>query len=325
MSDVIEVAQLTKRYGDFTAVDSISFKVSEGEIFGFLGPNGAGKTTTISILCTLLKPTSGHVQLAGFDVVKHRNEVRQSIGLVFQEPALDLKLTAEENLMLHARLYRVPSDVYPERLREVLDLVELWDRRKDKVETFSGGMKRRLEIARGLLHYPKILFLDEPTLGLDPQTRNHLWTYILKLKREKHMTIFLTTHYMNEAEYCDRIGIIDHGKIVRLDTPEKLKDAVGGDVITLTTQDPAGLAAELQAKLQLTSKIHGQTLRIEIADAATRLPDMIKATSTPIRSIEIHEPSLEDVFLNVTGHALRDTQDSSERKRQAFRGMRRGF
>lgn len=326
MPDIISVSNLTKKYGDFTAVDNISFSVREGEIFGFLGPNGAGKTTTISILCTLLTPTSGQVRLAGYDVTKHRNEVRRSIGLVFQEPALDLKLTARENLFLHARLYGVPDAVFQQRLAEVLKLVELWDRRNDKVETYSGGMKRRLEIARGLLHYPKVLFLDEPTLGLDPQTRNHLWTYILKLKKEKQMTIFMTTHYMNEAEYCDRIGVIDHGRIVELGTPAQLKAQVGGDVITMRSPAPAETVVdELRTKLNLAATAGDGMIRVETKEAAKHLPAIIRSLTAPIESIEVHRPTLDDVFLKLTGHALRDLPDAGEKVRQSFRGMRRGF
>jgi ABC-2 type transport system ATP-binding protein len=323
---VISVEGLVKHYGAIQAVNDVSFEVRQGEIFGFLGPNGAGKTTTISILCTLLKPTSGKVRVAGFDVIRQRNSVRRSIGLVFQEPALDLKLTAEENLYLHARLYGVPSAEYRDRLHEVLALVELWDRRRDRVETYSGGMKRRLEIARGLIHYPKVLFLDEPTLGLDPQTRNHLWTYILRLKREKGMTIFLTTHYMNEAEYCDRIGIIDHGRLVTLDTPARLKQGVGGDVISLRTSAPAAaLIDELRLKLGLTAAVEGDSVRFETRDANRHVPEILRSLTVPIESIEIHKPTLDDVFLKLTGRAIRDVQDSGERVRQSFRGMgRRG-
>jgi len=323
---VISVENLVKRYRAVEAVNDVSFAVRQGEIFGFLGPNGAGKTTTISILCTLLEPTAGVVRVAGHDVLRQRNDVRRSIGLVFQEPALDLKLTAEENLYLHARLYGVPAAAYRERLQEVLTLVELWERRRDRVETYSGGMKRRLEIARGLLHYPKVLFLDEPTLGLDPQTRNHLWTYILRLKREKGMTIFLTTHYMNEAEYCDRIGIIDRGRLVSLDAPARLKQSVGGDVVRLRSPAPAAaLIGELRDRLGLVAVADDDAVRFETQDANRHVPEILRSLAVPIDSIEIHKPTLDDVFLKLTGHALRDVQDSAERVRQSFRGMgRRG-
>jgi len=221
--NIVEVKNLTKEFKGLIAVDHISFEVREGEIFGFLGPNGAGKSTTINMLSTLLKPSEGEATINRFNILSQRDEVRKSIGLVFQDSSLDERLTAEENLRFHAKLYSVPKEEYRKRAEEVLRLVELWERRKNIVKTFSGGMKRRLEIARGLIHYPKLLFLDEPTLGLDPQTRAHLWDYILKLKKERAMTIFMTTHYLNEAEYCDRVAIIDKGKIITLDSPANLK------------------------------------------------------------------------------------------------------
>lgn len=225
--DIVKVENLTRKFNGFTAVDSISFAVKEGEVFGFLGPNGAGKTTTINMLCTLLRPTSGTAIVAGCDVARDPNRVRKEIGIIFQDPSLDDRLTAEDNLRFHGYLYHMSARQIKERIPEVMSLVELYDRRKDFVRKFSGGMKRRLEIARGLLHHPKLLFLDEPTLGLDPQTRAHIWEYILKMKKEKNLSVFMTTHYMQEAEVCDRIAIIDHGKIVDLDTPAKLKEKHG--------------------------------------------------------------------------------------------------
>lgn len=230
----IEVEGLTKRYGPADVVRGISFTVDTGEIFGFLGPNGAGKSTTISMLCTLVKPTSGHARVAGADIVTERAQVRRNIGLVFQDPTLDEYLTAEENLRFHGELYGVPKAELPARLKQILEMVELWDRRHEVVQNFSGGMRRRLEIARGLLHSPRVLFLDEPTVGLDPQTRAHIWTYIETLHRQEKITILLTTHYMDEAEHCDRIAIIDHGQIVALDTPEALKETVGRDRIEVS-------------------------------------------------------------------------------------------
>ena len=221
------------------AVNGVSFNVEEGEVFGFLGPNGAGKTTTISMLCTLLEPTAGQAMVAGYDVVAKRTEVRRSIGLVFQDPTLDEYLTAIQNLRFHAYAYGVPRRIRDERIHELLTLMELWDRRGSSVREYSGGMKRRLEIARGLLHHPHILFLDEPTLGLDPQTRHRIWKYVLDLRRREGLTIFLTTHYMDEAENCDRIAIIDEGEIVALDRPDALKDSLGGDLVTLRTEDGA--------------------------------------------------------------------------------------
>ena len=234
---IITVENLAKRYGRLEAVKGVSFDVREGEVFGFLGPNGAGKTTTINMLCTLLRPSAGTATVNGYDVSKQRSEVRRSIGLVFQETTLDDYLPAEHNLRFHAYAYGIPRDVLGPRMKELMTLVGLWDRRKTKVHQYSGGMKRRLEIARGLLHHPRVLFLDEPTLGLDPQTRRLVWEHILAVRREENVTIFMTTHYMEEAEVCDRIAVIDDGRIVALDTPDNLKDAVGGDIVTVTAPD----------------------------------------------------------------------------------------
>ena len=219
----IQVENLQKKYGRLEAVKSVSFEVDEGEIFGFLGPNGAGKTTTINVLCTLLNPSGGSASVNGYDVVKQRNEVRRSIGLVFQESTLDEYLTAEQNLLFHSYAYGVSKDIRDQRMKDLLDLVDLWDRRKGKTRTYSGGMKRRLEIVRGLIHHPRVLFLDEPTLGLDPQTRRYIWDYVEDIRVKENLTIFLTTHYMDEAEHCDRIAVIDDGNIVAIDTPDKLK------------------------------------------------------------------------------------------------------
>src|SRR6516164_2938135 len=234
MNPIIEVAGLGKDFGNFTAVATIDFEVFGREIFGFLGPNGAGKSTTINMLATLLRPTRGRATLAGYDIVAQPTGVRQSIGMVFQDPSLDNRLTADENLHFHAMLYNVPRRIREERTEQVLNIVGLTDRRRSLVRTFSGGMKRRLEIARGLLHHPKVLFLDEPTVGLDPQTRNAIWEHVRKLRDEIGITVFMTTHYLDEAENCDRIAIIDHGKVQALDTPAALKRRVGGDVIIVT-------------------------------------------------------------------------------------------
>lgn len=224
MRKVIEVQNLTKKFGDLAAVDNISFEVFEGEVFGFLGPNGAGKTTVISMLVTLLTPTSGKAKVAGFDVAREKDRVRESIGLIFQEPTLDEDLTALENLKIHAALYHLPKDLYRQRVEEMLKMVELWDRRGELVKNYSGGMKRRLEVARGLLHHPRVLFMDEPTLGLDPQTRTKIWDYVLDLHKREKITLFMTTQYMEEAEHCDRVAIIDYGKIVATGTPKQLKE-----------------------------------------------------------------------------------------------------
>ncbi|MCU1337969.1 MAG: drrA 2 [Bryobacterales bacterium] len=257
---MIRVQNLIKRYGDFTAVADISFEVATGEMFAFLGPNGAGKTTTIKMLTTLLKPTSGHVELDGLDPTTHANEARKRFGIVFQDPSLDDELTAYENMDFHGVLYKVPKRIRSERIEQLLKLFELWDRRKDPVKQFSRGMKRRLEIARGLLHTPKILFLDEPTLGLDPQTRNQLWTHVKKLNAEERVTVFLTTHYMEEAErVAQRIAIIDHGKIVAQGTPQELKQQTNSETLE-------------QAFLALT----GTTIREESAGSADQMRNMAR-------------------------------------------------
>ncbi len=315
--EVIKVKNLVKKYNGLTAVDHISFSVEKGEIFGFLGPNGAGKTTTINILATLLAPTEGEVYVNNFNILTQKDQVRKSIGLVFQDPSLDDRLTAEENLYFHARLYQVPADEYKKRMVEVLALVDLLDRRKDMVKTFSGGMKRRLEIARGLIHHPAILFLDEPTLGLDPQTRAHLWDYIIRLKQEKQMTIFMTTHYMNEAEYCDRLVIIDYGKIVAFDTPANLKKAVGGDIIILESPQPQQLKQEIKQKYGLEAKEENGAITIEISNGKTFLPRLFDELTTKVTSVSLREPTLDDVFLHLTGRKIRDEEASPlERMRQ---------
>ncbi len=247
----ISVTGLFKRYDEVEAVRGIDFEVATGETFGFLGPNGAGKSTTINVLCTLARPSAGSARVAGHDVVSERGEVRRNIGLVFQDTTLDGYLTAEQNLRLHAELYGVPRRQARERIHQVLAMVGLWDARARLVNTFSGGMKRRLEIGRGLLHSPRVLFLDEPTIGLDPQTRSSIWSYIRQLKTREEITIFLTTHYMEEAEHCDRIAIMDQGRIIVLDTPEALKASVGKDRVQIHTDDDAAAIAELADRFGL--------------------------------------------------------------------------
>ncbi len=304
--NIIEVKNLTKEFNGLIAVNQVSFNVKKGEIFGFLGPNGAGKSTVINMLSTLLTPTKGGALVNNFNILSQRNEVRKSIGLVFQDSSLDDRLTAEENLRFHAKLYQVPKADYEDRIEEVLKLVDLWDRKKDIIKTFSGGMKRRLEIARGFIHYPKMLFLDEPTLGLDPQTRNHLWEYILKLKKEHQMTIFMTTHYMNEAEYCDRIGIIDYGKLVVLDTPANLKKQVGGDIIRMKGQDNESLKKELVRRYKREVKQENEFLQLEVENGEEFMPCLFNELDSKINSIELRKPTLDDVFLKLTGHAIRE-------------------
>jgi ABC-2 type transport system ATP-binding protein len=323
--NVIEVKELTRNFGKLIAVNKVSFHVSEGEIFGFLGPNGAGKTTTISMLCTLLRPTGGEATLCDHDVLRERNEVRRCIGLVFQDPTLDEYLTAEQNLRFHAYAYKIPGELREKRIAEVLSLVDLSDRRKNRVRTFSGGMKRRLEIARGLLHSPRILFLDEPTLGLDPQTRRHIWDFILQLRQQQNLTIFLTTHYMDEAENCDRISVIDHGRIIALDTPEKLKDSLGGDVVTLIAEDNQKAALELKEKFNLAPEIQNGHITFSTPHGEMFLPRLIQNFQSKLVSIGIRRPTLDDVFLKLTGRAIRDAEaGDKDQMKQMLSMMRRG-
>jgi ABC-2 type transport system ATP-binding protein len=331
---VIRVEGLSRRFGDLVAVDNVSFEVRRQEIFGFLGPNGAGKTTTINMLCTLLKPTAGRATLNGFDVTSRQDDVRQSIGLVFQDPTLDEQLTARENLQFHAMLYNVPKAERAQRAERVLEMVELTARADDRVETFSGGMRRRLEIARGLMHYPKVLFLDEPTLGLDPQTRSAIWEHVRELRRQYDITVFLTTHYMDEAENCDRIAIIDRGRIVALDTPGALKHEVGGDIITLRTADTEALILELEEKFGLKATVAaapegssgpaGDRLHLEVPSGRTFLPRLFRELDSEILSVTVREPTLDDVFLRLTGRQIRDESvDKKERMKTRIRRRRR--
>ena len=311
--DSIKVEGLEKKFGDFAAVDKISFTVKAGELFGLLGPNGAGKTTTINMLSTLLNPTSGRAEVAGFDVTKNRCEVRQSIGVVFQDPALDTKLTGKENLDFHGIMYGMPKREREKRIKEVLKLVELEDRANMLVEKYSGGMKRRLEIARGLIHRPKVLFLDEPTLGLDAQTRRHIWDYIKKLNKESEIAIILTTHYMEEADYlCSRVAIIDHGKIVVMDTPQNLKHSLGGDVVCLEVGDGARLAKVLRREewVKAVKKYDGK-MCATMEHGERRIPQIVsiaQKSGIRIRSVSLHEPSLEDVFIHYTGKSIREQE-----------------
>ncbi len=315
---VIAIAELGKDFGTFRAVDSIDLQVHEGEIFGFLGPNGAGKSTTINMLSTLLKPTRGRAELAGHDVVTQPTGVRQSIGMVFQDPSLDDRLTADENLQFHAMLYNVPRRVRDERTEQALNIVGLADRRRSLVRTFSGGMKRRLEIARGLLHHPKVLFLDEPTAGLDPQTRNAVWEHVRKLRDEVGITVFMTTHYMDEAENCDRIAIIDHGKIQVLDTPAALKRLIGGDKV-IVTGDPA-LQQEIASRYGVAVERDGPEFHFHVAQGAEFVPRMVVDFTGRIRSIQVKPPSLDDVFLKLTGRIIREEEGTTlDRMRQVRR------
>jgi len=325
---IITLENLTKKFNGLTAVDNISFAVKEGEVFGFLGPNGAGKTTTISMLATLLVPTSGEARVNGFDIKTQKDDVRKSIGIVFQDPSLDEELTAYENMDFHGRLYHIPRDVRTEKIDELLKLVELDERKNDLVKKFSGGMRRRLEIARGLMHEPKVLFLDEPTLGLDPQTRNHIWEYIQRLSTEKNVTIILTTHYMEEADrLCDRMAIIDKGKIIALDTPKNLKDDIGGDLITIETPGAESLCSYIEGfPWCKSSKEHDGMLTINVTDAEKHVAKIAKVScdnNIEIKSITVHKPTLEDVFLHFTGRTIREEEAGSIEHMRMVRKARR--
>ena len=323
---IIKVENLVKKFGELAAVNDISFSVAPGEIFGFLGPNGAGKTTTINILCTLSKPTSGRAFIDDLDVVHQQSQVRQAIGLVFQDPSLDERLSGLQNLRFHTMVYGVPASVREQRIEQMLKITELYDKRHNKVQTYSGGMKRRLELARGLLHHPKVLFLDEPTLGLDPQTRSRMWEYILELRQREGTTIFLTTHYMDEADKADRIAIIDHGELVAIDTPERLKKIVGKDIVSVKTDDNDRAAEEIKLRYQIEVRRDSDSLTFEVANGEEFLPTFIKEFGTKILGVSLHRPSLDDVFLKLTGREIREEEVSDTFKamvRQHGRRLRR--
>jgi ABC-2 type transport system ATP-binding protein len=307
----IEVRDLKKSFGAVEAVRGVSFEVAPGEVFGFLGPNGAGKTTTINVLCTLAKPTSGAAYVAGHDSVKERDDVRRNIGLVFQDQTLDGYLTAEQNLRLHAELYGVESALVPARMEQVLRMVGLWERKDGSVMTFSGGMRRRLEIARGLMHSPRVLFLDEPTIGLDPQTRSSIWRYIGELKAREEITIFMTTHYMDEAEFCDRIAIMDNGQIVALDTPEALKAQVGADRVRIQTEDDEAAIAALAERFGLEAKVSEGAVTFFVPAGEEFVPKLFADLGIAIKSISVSRPTLDDVFMSYTGSTIRDAEEDS--------------
>jgi ABC-2 type transport system ATP-binding protein len=313
----ISVRGLAKSFGQVEAVRGVHFEVSTGEVFGFLGPNGAGKSTTINMLCTLATPTAGSATVGGRDVVRERDEVRRSIGLVFQDPTLDSYLTARQNLRLHAELYGVDRAVVAPRIRKVLEMVGLWERRDTEVGTFSGGMRRRLEIARGLLHSPRILFLDEPTLGLDPQTRSSIWRYIAELRGREEITIFMTTHYMDEAEFCDRIAIMDQGRIVVLDTPEALKASVGADRIRIEIEDHQAAIAALRERFGLDAQVSEGAVSFAVPGGEEFVPRLFAELGLPIRAVSVSRPTLDDVFMSFTGTTIRDAEES--RGKQANR------
>jgi ABC-2 type transport system ATP-binding protein len=304
VKNMIEVRDFTKSYGDFKAVDNISFEVKEGSIFAFLGPNGAGKSTTINTLCTILDKTSGEMLINGHDVAKQKDAVRKDIGIVFQESTLDAKLSVEENLKFHCRFYKIPKNEVAGRIDFVLDLVDLKEWKKSPVGGLSGGMKRRVEIARGLVHYPKVLFLDEPTAGLDPQTRANVWEYIYKLQKQKNITIFLTTHYMDEAEISSSVAIIDHGKIAAFDTPDNLKKEYATSVMRVRCSQADQLGNYLSTQ-SITHEIKEGSFTIYIKEAQKAL-ELLTRFKDSILEFEVNKGTLNEVFLSVTGKGIRE-------------------
>jgi len=326
---IIEVNGLTRRFEDFVAADAVTLSVEPGEIFGFLGPNGAGKSTTINMLCTLLKPTSGSAAIDGHDLVREQHAVRRSIGLVFQDPTLDERLSAWQNMRFHAMLYGMPAEQFEPRARELLEMVDLADKVQASVATFSGGMKRRLEIAIGLLHRPKVLFLDEPTIGLDPQTRRRIWEYVSAVRDAEGLTVFLTTHYMDEAEICDRIAVIDHGKIIACDSPSALKAAVGRDRVCVWTDggmmhDAARLKLSQLGANVLSEPVEG-AIAVEVAQGDRFVPDAVRALDAHlgegcVTAVTLDRPTLDDVFVRLTG---RDIRDEGVSESEQFRNIAR--
>ncbi|MER8073080.1 ATP-binding cassette domain-containing protein [Streptomyces sp. NPDC094034] len=302
-------ADLSKSYGTAEVVRGLDLTVPAGEIFGFLGPNGAGKSTSLGMLSTLLRPTKGVASVAGYDVRHEQDEVRRSIGLVFQESTLDADLTAEQNLRFHADLYGLPSREGRRRTLAMLDLVGLTQRRSDRVRSFSGGMRRRLEVVRGLLHDPRVLFLDEPTTGLDPQTRAAIWEHLHQLREESGITIFLTTHHLEEAENCDRIAIMDRGRLVVEGAPAELKSVVGTDTLLLRTGDDEVAVKALKEHFALRGKAGPGGIRLQVADAAVFVPRLCAELTVPVHSVSVTPPTLDDVFLHYTGRAIRETGD----------------
>ena len=332
----IEVDSLTKEFGDFKAVDDISFQVEEGEIFGFLGPNGAGKSTTMMILTTLLKPTSGNVLVGGYDVMLNAKKVREKIGYVQQEISVDEFLTGRENLYLHARINQIPSNLIKSRIDDVLELVELGEKKDQAALTYSGGMRKRLDIANGLLSRPSVLFLDEPTVGLDIQTRRKIWGYIKKIRKDFGMTIFISTHYMEEADkLCDMIGIIDHGKIQVVDTPKSMKSAIGNEIISFNLVDgKANQDALIEQinKIEFVKevKIKQDLITVFSTKSNEVIPNIFQESinlEMKIRSLTLKQPTLDDVFISYTGHDLRDENENQKfsRRKEFNLNRRRGL
>jgi ABC-2 type transport system ATP-binding protein len=310
----ILVRGLIKRFDEVEAVRGVDFEVAPGEVFGFLGPNGAGKTTTINMLCTLAKPTAGEARVAGYDVVHERDDVRRNIGLVFQDQTLDSYMTGAQNLRLHAELYGLQKDLVAPRMRQVLEMVGLWERKDSPVGTYSGGMRRRLEIARGMMHSPRVLFLDEPTIGLDPQTRRSIWNYIAELKEREEITIFMTTHYMDEAEWCDRIAIMDHGQIVALDAPETLKAGVGTDRVSIHTDDNAAAISALADRFGIDARVADGAVTFGVPGGEEFVPRLFAELDVPIQGVSVSRPTLDDVFMSYTGSTIRDAEEGDPGK-----------
>ena len=320
----IETKSLTKSFGDLVAVNDISFSVEKGEIFGFLGPNGAGKSTTMMIFTTLLKPTNGNALVGGFDVLKNPKQVRENIGFVQQETTVDEYLSGRENLLLQAKLNHIPKNEINQRIDEVLDLIELSDKQDEAVVTYSGGMRKRLDIAGGLLHHPRVLFLDEPTVGLDIQTRRKIWQYIKKIHTQFDMTIFLTTHYMEEADsLCDRIGIIDHGKIQVIDTPKNMKNDLGNEIISLVIESNSSYDSFLLElkKIEFIKKFNEDDSKLILftSNGTEVIPQIFQISSElgiKIKTISLTQPTLDDVFISYTGHEIRDDDSKYNRRRE---------
>jgi ABC-2 type transport system ATP-binding protein len=326
----IATTDLTMRFNGFTAVDGVDLKIENGELFGLLGPNGAGKSTIIKMLTTMLRPTSGGATVWGHDIIRERDNVRNSIGVVSQDPSVDSQLSGRENLDFHGRMYGMDKKTRTERVAEVLELVDLTEKANVLMEDYSGGMQRRLEIARGLMHHPHVLFLDEPTLGLDAQTRRYIWHYIQKMNREDGVTVVLTTHYMEEADHlCDRIAIIDQGKIVALDTPENLKDLIGADIITLEMDD--GLTDEEVSEFSKFEGVKsidrsGSILTLRVDRGESRIPGIVLSAcraGVKIRAVSMHEPTLEDVFLKFTGKKIREAESAGAGRTAAIQSRMR--
>ncbi len=322
----ISVNGLTKKFNGHVAVDNVSFSVEKGTMFGFLGPNGAGKTTTINVLCTLLSSDSGLATVNGYDCSRQPDEVRSSIGIVFQDTTLDKDLTAYENLLYHAYLYRVEKSILRNTITDALKFIGLYERKNDLVKTFSGGMKRRLEVARALVHQPEVLFLDEPTLGLDPQSRSNLWSFIKELPERRGVTVFMTTHYMEEAEVCSDICIIDNGRIIAQGAPEQLKARLGGDMVYLRAYDSNEALKEIKNVLDLEAEMKGEEIFFPTTRGDVCIPEIIRALGDNVKSVRLQRPTLNDVFLKLTGRGIRDeSMDDSDNLKEDIRAYRRRF